>query len=166
MTCWWRNKCNFSLGVPTVWQMFLGYIDANPSLNLKDIKLERVVVGGSAAPRAMIEKFHELFNAFTIHAWGMSETSPLASIGNLLPKHHAISRLEKKVDVQVKQGRGIYGVELKIVDDNGVELPRDGKAFGDLKVRGPWVTAGYFKGEAGNVLDRRRLVHHRRCRDP
>ncbi len=146
------EKCNFSLGVPTVWQMFLGYIDANPSLNLKDIKLERVVVGGSAAPRAMIEKFHELFSAFTIHAWGMSETSPLASIGNLLPKHRALP-LEKQVDVQVKQGRGIYGVELKIVDDNGVELPRDGKAFGDLKVRGPWVTAGYFKGEAGDVLD-------------
>jgi acyl-CoA synthetase (AMP-forming)/AMP-acid ligase II len=146
------ERCNFSLGVPTVWLGFFKYIDDNPGLPLGDIKLERVVVGGSAAPRAVIEKFHALFGAFTIHAWGMSETSPLATIGNLLPKHRDLPT-DEIVDVQVKQGRAIYGVELKIVDAEGRKLAQDGAEAGDLLVRGPWVTAGYFKGEGGVVLD-------------
>jgi len=146
------EQCNFSLGVPTVWLNFFGYIEQNPDLPLKDIKLERVVIGGSAAPRAVIEKFHSLFGAFTIHAWGMTETSPLASIGNLLAKHRDLP-LPDIVDVQVKQGRAIYGVELKIVDDQDVALPHDGEQAGDLKVRGPWVATGYYKGEGGAAVD-------------
>ncbi len=148
------EKCNFSLGVPTVWLAFFQYIDANPGLDAKaDIKLERCVIGGSAAPRAMIERFARQFNCFVIHAWGMTEMSPLGTTGNLLKKHADLP-LEKRLDVQAKQGRTVYGVEIKITDDEGKELPRDGKAFGDVKVRGPWITAGYFKGEGGNVLDK------------
>ncbi|WP_428245822.1 3-(methylthio)propionyl-CoA ligase [Ferrovibrio sp.] len=147
------EKCNFSLGVPTVWLAFFQYIDANPSLDAKaDIKLERCVIGGSAAPRAMIERFAKQFNCFVIHAWGMTEMSPLGTTGNLLKKHGDLP-LEKRLDVQAKQGRTVYGVDIKITDDEGRELPRDGVAFGNVKVRGPWITKGYFKAEGGNVID-------------
>ncbi len=147
------EKCNFSLGVPTVWLAFFQYIDANASLDVKgDIKLERVVIGGSAAPRAMIERFAKQFNSFVIHAWGMTEMSPLGTTGNLLKKHMDLP-LEKRIDVQSKQGRTVYGVDIKITDDEGRELPRDGVAFGNVKVRGPWITSGYFKAEGGNVID-------------
>jgi fatty-acyl-CoA synthase len=148
------EKCNFSLGVPTVWLAFFQHVDANPSLDVKtDIKLERVVIGGSAAPRAMIERFAKQFNCFVIHAWGMTEMSPLGTTGNMLKKHADLP-IEQRLDIQSKQGRTVYGVEIKITDDDGKELPRDGKAFGDVKVRGPWITRGYFKGEGGNVLDK------------
>ncbi|MEI5676818.1 MULTISPECIES: 3-(methylthio)propionyl-CoA ligase [unclassified Mesorhizobium] len=147
-----REECNFSLGVPTVWLGFFKHIDENPDLDLSQIKLERVVVGGSAAPRAIIEKFHEKFGAFVIHAWGMSETSPLGSIGNLLPKHRNLP-LDEQVTIQAKQGRAIYGVELRIAGEDGKSLPHDGSIAGDLMVRGPWVSSGYFRGEGGDVLD-------------
>ncbi len=146
------EECNFSLGVPTVWLNFFKYIDETPGLDLSPIKLERVVIGGSAAPRAIIERFHKTFGTFVIQAWGMSETSPVATIGTLLPKHKGLP-LEKIVDIQVKQGRAMYGVELKIVDDDHNELAKDGKQAGHLLVRGPWVTSGYYRGEGGNVLD-------------
>lgn len=148
------EKCNFSLGVPTVWLAFFQHIDANPGLDLKkDILIERCVIGGSAAPRAMIERFAKQLNCFVIHAWGMTEMSPLGTTGNLLKKHAALP-LEQRLAVQQKQGRTVYGVEIKITDDDGNELPRDGKAFGDVKVRGPWITKGYFRGDGGNVLDK------------
>jgi acyl-CoA synthetase (AMP-forming)/AMP-acid ligase II len=146
------EQCNFSLGVPTVWLNFFKYIDETPSLDLSSIKLDRVVIGGSAAPRAIIERFHKSFGTYVIQAWGMSETSPVATVGTLLPKHKDLP-LDKIVDIQVKQGRAMYGVELKIVDDDHNELPKDGSKSGHLLVRGPWVTSGYFRGEGGNVLD-------------
>ncbi len=147
------EACNFSLGVPTVWLMFFQYLDAHPELDVKSaIKLERVVIGGSAAPRAMIERFWNQLGAYVVHAWGMTEMSPLGTTGTLLPKHSKQSDKER-FDVQSKQGRVVYGVETKIVDDDGAELPRDGKAFGNLMVKGPWITAGYFKGEGGEILD-------------
>src|SRR3546814_15822405 len=107
------------------------YVDQNPSLDVKaDILLERVVIGGSAAPRAMIERFDKQFSSYVIHAWGMTEMSPLGTTGNLLPKHMTLPA-DKRIDVQQKQGRVVYGVEIKITDDAGQELARDGKAFGD-----------------------------------
>ncbi|MDO6965084.1 long-chain-fatty-acid--CoA ligase [Rhizobium alvei] len=146
------EECTMSLGVPTVWLGLLKYIEENPALDLGQIKIRRVVIGGSAAPRAVIEKLHQKLGAETLHAWGMSETSPLGTIGNLLPKHQSLG-IDDQISVRTKQGRAIYGVELQITDGDGVAQPHDGKATGDLKVRGPWVTSGYFKGEGGQVLD-------------
>ncbi|BCH23878.1 long-chain-fatty-acid--CoA ligase [Mesorhizobium sp. L-8-3] len=146
-----EERCTFSLGVPTVWLGFFQHIDSTPGIDTSALRLERVVVGGSAAPRAIIERFRGL-GAFVIHAWGMSETSPVATVGNLLPRHRDLPEKEQ-VDVQVRQGRVVYGVELKIVDENRNPLPQDGTVAGDLYVRGPWVTSGYFKGVGGNMLD-------------
>jgi acyl-CoA synthetase (AMP-forming)/AMP-acid ligase II len=145
------ERCTFSLGVPTIWLSWFKHIDDNPALDLSALKLERVVIGGSAAPRAVIERFQQL-GVFVIQAWGMSETSPLATIGNLLPKHAGLPAAAQ-VDVQVKQGRAVYGVELRIVDDSGAPLRHDGSVAGDLQVRGPWVTAGYFRSEGLAALD-------------
>ncbi len=136
-------------GVPTIWMMLLGYVKEN---KLKFSTMRRTVIGGSAAPRSMIDTFVQEYGVEVIHAWGMTETSPLGTTGNLLKKHADLSEKEK-TDVRVKQGRVVFGVELKITGDDGKELPRDGVAFGDIKVRGPWITSGYFKGEGGKVLD-------------
>ncbi|MDN2582098.1 long-chain-fatty-acid--CoA ligase [Aquibium sp. ELW1220] len=146
------EACNFSLGVPTVWLGFFKHVDDTPGIDLSGLKLERVVIGGSAAPRAVIERFRRDFGVFVIHAWGMSETSPLATIGNLLPKHGGAPE-DEQVTVQAKQGRAIYGVELRIRGEDGKPLPHDGSVAGDLLVRGPWVASGYFRGEGGDVLD-------------
>ncbi len=148
-----EERCNFSLGVPTVWLGLFEYIERNrASLDLSEIALKRLVIGGSACPRAMIEKFETLFGAYVIHAWGMSETSPLASIGTLLDKHRDVT-LQQRFDLQAKQGRAIYGVDIEIFSEDGKPLPHDGKAFGDLKARGPWVASGYYRSEGGAVLD-------------
>jgi acyl-CoA synthetase (AMP-forming)/AMP-acid ligase II len=148
-----EERCNFSLGVPTVWLGLFDHIERHrATLDLSEIALKRVVVGGSAAPRAMIEKFESLFGAYLIHAWGMSETSPLASIGTPLDKHRDLP-LEQRFDLQVKQGRAIFGVDIEIFGPDEQPLPHDGVAFGDLKARGPWVAAGYYRSEGGAVLD-------------
>lgn len=146
------EDCSFSLGVPTVWLGFFKFIDETPGLDLKALRFKRVVIGGSAAPRAIIERFRRDLDVFVIHAWGMSETSPMATIGTLLPKHHGLSA-EEQAAVQTKQGRAMYGVELRIADEDRNPLPHNGAVAGDLLVRGPWVTSGYFKGEGGQVLD-------------
>ncbi|MBX9600595.1 MAG: long-chain-fatty-acid--CoA ligase [Bryobacteraceae bacterium] len=146
------EECNFSLGVPTVWLNFFAYLDANPEVDRTKVRLERVVIGGSAAPRAMIERFATEFNTFVLHAWGMTEMSPLGTVGTLLHKHRNLP-LQQRLDYQSKQGRAVYGVDLKIEDDNGNPLPHDGKSSGNLKVRGPWITSGYFKEEGGRILD-------------
>lgn len=147
------EACNVVAGVPTVWFGFFDYIDRNrDKLDLGALHLDRALVGGSAAPRSLIARFDRDFGAFLLHAWGMTETSPIATIGRLLPKHAGLDR-EARYDIQAKQGRPVYGVEVRIVDDAGQELPRDGVAVGHLEVRGPWVTAGYFRGEGGVVVD-------------
>jgi len=143
--------CTFSLGVPTVWLGFLAHMDQTPGLDASALKLKRIVVGGSAAPRAIIERMREM-GIFVIHAWGMSETSPLGTIGNLLPKHDALP-VSEQVDVQVKQGRAIWGVSLRLVDDDGTVLPQDGSVSGNLQVRGPWITSGYYRAEGGPAVD-------------
>ena len=153
----WRllreERFNFSVGVPTVWLGLFDYIERNrDKLDLSEIALNRVVIGGSACPRAMIEKFETLFGAYVIHAWGMSETSPLASIGALLDKHRGID-LQQRFDIQAKQGRAIYGVDIEIFGEDGKPLPHDGVAFGDLKARGPWVASGYYRADGDSVLD-------------
>jgi fatty-acyl-CoA synthase len=146
------EKVTLALGVPTVWLMLFQHVDSNRLNPRQDLCVKRVVIGGSAAPRAMCEKFETQFGAFVVHAWGMTEMSPLGTVCNLLPKHRDYT-LDQRLNLQTKQGRAIYGVELKITDDEGRRLPHDGKAFGHLMVRGPWITRGYLKGEGGEILD-------------
>ena len=138
-----QEKVTLSLGVPTVWLGLLHYCEKE---NLKLEYMERTVVGGSAAPESMIRQFQEKHDVFVIHAWGMTEMSPLGTV-NSMNAHMASLPLEERYKLQAKQGRPIYGVELKIVGPDSKELPRDGKAFGRLLVRGPWVASGYYKEE-------------------
>jgi fatty-acyl-CoA synthase len=138
----------FAAGVPTVWQMMLGHMQAN---DLKFSTLERTVIGGSACPPAMIRAFQDLYGVEVLHAWGMTEMSPLGTLCTLKNKHLAMPA-EAQVAIRQKQGRAIFGVDMKIVDGDGKELPWDGNAFGDLLVKGPWVVKEYFKGEGGDPL--------------
>ena len=114
--------------------------------------LKRVLIGGSAAPRSMIETFEKKYGVTVIHAWGMTEMSPLGTVGTLKPGMAELP-YEKQLDYKCKQGHPLFGVEMKIVDDENRELPRDGKAFGRLKVRGPAVAKGYFRGEGTGAFD-------------
>ena len=149
------ESVTMTAGVPTVWLMLLDYMAKNGK---GFSSLDRVVCGGSAMPRAMIESFEETYGVRAFHAWGMTEMSPLGTVGSLKASHAALPSSER-IDVKTKQGRGVFGVEMKIVDDDGRELPRDGQAFGNLMVRGPWITGGYFKGEGGDVLDTEGWFH-------
>jgi fatty-acyl-CoA synthase len=146
------EKVTLALGVPTVWLMLFNHVDTAKLHPKAELSLKRVVIGGSAAPRAMSERFETQFGAQVVHAWGMTEMSPLGTVCNFLPKHAGYT-LDQRLDVQAKQGRPVYGVEMKITDDDGKRLPHDGKAFGHLMVRGPWITAGYFKGDGGEILE-------------
>ena len=143
------EKVTISAGVPTVWLMLLQFLAEN---NKTLPHMERTVIGGSAAPASMIEAFENDHDVTVVHAWGMTEMSPLGTICTMKPKMAAWS-YDDRLAVKLKQGRTVYGVDMKITDDDGNELPRDGAAFGHLMVRGPWVTAGYFKGEGGAVID-------------
>ncbi|MCG2841010.1 long-chain-fatty-acid--CoA ligase [Sandaracinobacter sp. RS1-74] len=145
-----KEEVTLTLAVPTIWLGMLQHLEATGA----DLKpLERVVIGGSAAPRSMIEAFEEKYGVDVCHAWGMTEMTPLGTIGSLSADALKLPR-EKQIDLKCKQGRGIFGVELKLVDDEGRELPRDGVAFGRLLVRGPWIVASYFKGDGGEILDK------------
>jgi fatty-acyl-CoA synthase len=148
-----QEKVTFSQGVPTVWLMLFQYLDQNPQINPKELALERISSGGSALPRAMLERFEQQFGIDVQQGWGMTETSPIGVINTLLPKHHGIPE-EERVALKLKQGRGVWGVEMKIVDDEGNEQPWDGASRGNLLIRGPWIAASYFKHEGGDVLDK------------
>ncbi len=139
------EKVSYAAGVPTVWQMMLTHMQTN---KLRFSTLKRTVIGGSACPPAMITAFNDLYNVEVLHAWGMTELSPLGTLCTLKNKHLEMSA-EEKMKVRLKQGRGIFGIDMKIVGDDGKELPWDGKAYGDLLVKGPWVISEYFKGEGG-----------------
>jgi acyl-CoA synthetase (AMP-forming)/AMP-acid ligase II len=138
----------FAAGVPTVWQMMLGHMQTN---GLKFSALNRTVIGGSACPPAMIKAFQDLYDVEVLHAWGMTEMSPLGTLCTLKNKHLKQSP-EEQLAVRLKQGRAIFGVDMKIVDGENNELPWDGKAYGDLLVKGPWIVKEYFKGEGGDPL--------------
>ena len=142
------EKVTYAAGVPTVWQMLLGHLGAN---GLKFSHLKRTVIGGSACPPAMIKAFNDDYGVEVLHAWGMTEMSPLGTLCTLKNKHDALSA-DEKMKIRLKQGRAIYGVDMKIVDDAGKELPWDGKTYGDLLVKGPWVVREYYKDEGGDPL--------------
>jgi 3-(methylthio)propionyl---CoA ligase len=135
-------------GVPTVWLGLLGHMAQG---GLKFSKLNRTVIGGSACPPAMIKTFDEQYGVTVLHAWGMTEMSPLGTVCNLKLKQQALPR-EQRAAVLVKQGRAIFGVDMKTIDPDGKTLPRDGTTSGDLLVRGPWIISSYFKGEGGDPL--------------
>jgi fatty-acyl-CoA synthase len=143
-----RERITFTAAVPTVWLMLLQYLEEN---DLKLPHLRKVVIGGSACPRAMIQKFQDVYGVEVCHAWGMTEMSPLGTLGSIKPDYAGLTG-EARLDVQVKQGHPPFGVDMKIADDEERELPRDGKTFGRLKVRGPAVARAYFK-EDGGILD-------------
>jgi fatty-acyl-CoA synthase len=147
-----QEGCTKAGGIPTIWLTFLAWVEQNRDrLDLSRIKLKQVFSGGTAPPRATIEKFRDLLGVFLLHAWGMTETSPLATAGSPLHKH-AEATPDELVAMQVRQGRQVYGIELKLVGRDGQDLPHDGTSVGELKVRGNWVISGYFKGEGGKVV--------------
>jgi fatty-acyl-CoA synthase len=145
------EEVNIALGVPTVWLGLLQYCDkAGKTLDM----LDRTIVGGAAVPRVMIEQFRKVHGVQLIQGWGMTEMSPLGTANT--PKHGWESLSEdEQIDLATKAGRGIFGCELRIVDDGGRELPWDGEAYGALQVRGPWICSDYFKleGAAGTHTD-------------
>ncbi len=142
------EKVSFAAGVPTVWQMMLGHMQAG---GLRFSTLKRTVIGGSACPPAMISAFNDDYGVEVLHAWGMTEMSPLGTVCTLKNKHLPMDAAEK-MKVRLKQGRAVFGVDMKIVDPDGTELPWDGKTSGDLLVKGPWIIDQYFKQEGGSPL--------------
>lgn len=143
------EQVSFTAAVPTVWLMLLQHMEEH---NLKLPHLNTVTIGGSAVPRVMLEKFERDYEVEVKHAWGMTELSPLGSIASFKAGMETMN-FDEKMDIKVKQGRAPYLIEMKITDDDGNELPRDGKAFGHLMVRGPFVVGEYMKGEGGEILD-------------
>ena len=137
-----------SAGVPTVWQGLLAYVDAN---KLKFSTMRRSAIGGSACPPAMIKTFLEVYGVRVIHAWGMTEMSPIGTTG-AFKAHHLTQSPEQRLAVMATQGRAVFGVDMKIVGENGFELPWDGKESGNVLVRGPWIISRYFKDEGGDPL--------------
>ena len=143
------QKVTFTAAVPTVWLMLLQYLEEN---DLKLPYLERVAIGGSAVPRMMLEKFEKNYDVSVMHAWGMTEMSPLGTIGAFKSGMEDLS-FEEQMDIKLKQGRASYMVEMKITNDEGDELPWNGKDFGHLLVRGPFIASKYMKGDGGQILD-------------
>ncbi len=144
------ERVTFAAGVPTVWQMLLTHMAQN---GLRFPALNRTVIGGSACPPAMIDAFRKEHHAEVLHAWGMTEMSPLGTLCSLKNKHLALPESEQMA-LRLKQGRAIFGVDMKIVDPQGKELPWDGKAAGDLWVRGPWVVRDYYNsGKPAPLVD-------------
>jgi fatty-acyl-CoA synthase len=142
-------KVSMTAAVPTVWLMLLEYLESSGA-QLPHLK--KVVIGGSACPRAMTEKFQEIYGVEVVHAWGMTEMSPLGTTCTLKPEYQDLTGAAR-LDIQQKQGHSPFIVEMKITDDSGARLPWDGKTVGRLKVRGAAVAKAYFKGEGGQILD-------------
>jgi len=142
------EKVTLAAGVPTVWQMLLAHLKTH---DLRFNHLKRTVIGGSACPPAMIHAFNDQYGVEVLHAWGMTELSPLGTLSTLKNKHLALPDADK-MKIRMKQGRAIFGLDFKIVDDNGKEQAHDGKAYGDLLVKGPWVIKEYFKQEGASPL--------------
>ena len=144
------ERITLTAAVPTVWMMLLQYLEQNPELKLP--YLERVVIGGSACPEAMMKAFVENYQTDVIHAWGMTEMSPLGTLGTLKGSMLNLPP-EEKWRAKLKQGRPAFGIDMKITDDQGTELAHDGEVFGRLKVRGPAISKAYFKGDGASAFE-------------
>ncbi|MBL8530122.1 MAG: long-chain-fatty-acid--CoA ligase [Hyphomonadaceae bacterium] len=148
------EKVTFTAAVPTVWLGLLAFLREN---KLRPTTLKRVVIGGSAVPEAVLRAFEEDYGVEVIHGWGMTEMSPMGTLGKLLPEHYAADH-ETQIKAKLKQGRVPFTVEMKVVDDEGNLKPHDGKSFGRLLVRGPAIARAYFKSagaknEKGECLE-------------
>jgi fatty-acyl-CoA synthase len=143
-----KEGVTMSAGVPTVWQGLLAHVEAN-GLNFSTMR--RTLIGGSACPPVMMRTFQERYDVDVLHAWGMTELSPLGTACTLKPRHLTLSA-DERLAVQLKQGRPVFGVDLRIVGEDGQDLPHDGKASGELMVRGPWVIANYFRHEGDPLV--------------
>ena len=143
------EQVTVSQGVPTVWLALLAYLEESG----KQIpSLKRVITGGAACPAVIAQEMQEKHDVYVHVAWGMTEMSPLGTYNQFKPGMEDLEG-EELLEAQLKAGRGVYGVEMKITDDDNNELPWDGVAFGSLKVRGPWVLSDYFKAEPGTTLE-------------
>ncbi len=143
-----EEEVDLALAVPTIWLGMMQHLEkTGQTLG----KLNRTAIGGSAVPRAMIEAYDKL-GVRVLQLWGMTEMSPLGTVGAGVPETESMN-YQQQLDVRIKQGRGVFGVEMKIVDDAGTELPRDGLAFGRLLVRGPWTVGSYFKGDGASAFE-------------
>ena len=142
------EQVTVSAGVPTVWQALLAYVESE---GLTFSTMRRTVIGGSACPPAMLRKFGDQYDVRVLHAWGMTEMSPVGTVGTFKPRHQGLSA-DERYAVMAKQGRAVYGVDLKIVDENGAELAWGTETSGDVMVRGPWILARYFKDEGGDPV--------------
>lgn len=138
-----------SAGVPTIWQALLAYVEQN---GLHFSTMRRTGVGGSAMPKALIAKFMDTYGVEVRHGWGMTETTAIGTMGTLMPKSKGWTS-EQKQTLLAKQGKSTFGVEIKVVDDQGNTLPRDGTSQGELMVRGHWIMASYYKGERSPLVD-------------
>jgi 3-(methylthio)propionyl---CoA ligase len=142
------EKVTFAAGVPTVWQMLLTHMGQN-QLTLPS--LSRTVIGGSACPPTMIDAFRQQHGVEVLHAWGMTELSPLGTLCTLKNKHLDLPEAEQ-MKIRLKQGRAIFGIDMKIVNAEGHEVAWDGKSAGDLLVKGPWVVRDYYGSDKGSPL--------------
>ncbi len=142
------EKVTISAGVPTIWAGLLAHLEASGE---KLPHLTRTVVGGSACPPAMINKFRDLYDVEVLHAWGMTELSPLGSVNNLKNKHLGMPESDI-IKLRENQGRPPFGIELGVFDDDDNQLPNDGVAQGNLYCRGYWVLTEYFSGDGGDPL--------------
>ncbi|MBY8822630.1 long-chain fatty acid--CoA ligase [Sphingomonas colocasiae] len=143
----------FSLGVPTIWFAFCDHLERDRSAAERAaLRIDRIFTGGAAAPRSLIERLRDLLGVETLQAWGMTETSPVATVCRPLAHQSALSAGDQ-AELRARQGRAVFGVELRIEDDQGNALPRDGEASGLLKVRGPWVLNAYHGTRPGSAID-------------
>lgn len=143
------EKVTLSAAVPTVWLMLSQFLKDN---NLRPTTLKKVIIGGSAVPEAILRTFEEQYGVEVIHAWGMTEMSPMGTLCTMGPDQQDLDH-EAKMRLKLKQGRAPFGIEMKIIDDAGVERPRDGQTFGRLMVRGPAITKAYFRGDGAKRAD-------------
>jgi fatty-acyl-CoA synthase len=139
----------YAAGVPTIWQMLLAHVKA---VGGRFSTLQRVTVGGAACPESIIRTLHDDYGVDVIQGWGMTETSPLATMSVPSPKVAALS-FEEQIPYKLKQGRLLCNLDLKLVDDQGRRLPHDGKTFGRLMIKGPTIASGYYGGDGGDVID-------------
>lgn len=143
-----NEQVTFSAAVPTVWNIFIAYLE---EIGGKLPTLREVVIGGSAVPRSMIKIFDEKYDVKVLQAWGMTETNPLGTLNRAVPEVMALDH-EAQLDYATKQGRPLFGVDIRIANEAGQSLPHDGKTPGRLMVRGPWVIQSYY-GLEESVLD-------------